>query len=111
MIGKLFLITLITVQIVDISGFVTSIKKALWKWVQGKEKPYKDYSLKPLDCSYCMNFWISLAFLIIAGSFTLEYLTIILLLSWLTIYIKDFQYLIGDTIQKMINKIEDTLAQ
>ena len=111
MIGKLILITVIIVQLIDISGFPLALKKALWKWVQGKEKPYKDYSLKPLDCSYCMNFWISLAFLIFTGNFTLEYLTIILLLSWLTIYIKDFQYLIGDTIQKMINKIEDTLTK
>ena len=52
-------ITVIVVIIVDISGFVDIIKSFV-----GKVLHINNVKLKPLDCSFCMNWWVSLIYLI-----------------------------------------------
>ena len=39
-------------------GIIDEIKILIWKWL--RKEPYKEYRLKPLDCSLCMSFWIGL---------------------------------------------------
>ena len=96
----LFEITVIVVIIVDISGFVDSVKTLI-----GKVLGINNVSLKPLDCSFCLNFWISLAYLLITNELTITAVMVTLLLSAMTPIIKDSIYLIRDLIGKIINKI------
>lgn len=96
----LFEITVIVVIIVDISGFVDSIKVFI-----GKVLGINNVSLKPFDCSFCLSFWVSMAYLLITNELTITAVMVALLLSTMTPIIKDSIYLIRDLIGKIINKI------
>ena len=96
---KLFEITVIVVIIVDISGFVDSVKTLI-----GKVLHINNVSLKPIDCSFCLNFWVSMAYLVITNELTITAIMVTLLLSTMTPIIKDAIYLIRDLIGKAINK-------
>lgn len=95
----LFEITIIVVIIVDISGFVDSIKSFV-----GKVLGINNVSLRPLDCSFCLNFWVSLIYLLITNELSITAVMVTLLLSTMTPIIKDAIYLIRDSIGKIINK-------
>lgn len=96
---KLFEITVIVIIIVDISGFVDSVKTLI-----GKVLHINNVSLKPIDCSFCMNFWASIGYLVITNELTITAIMVTLLLSTMTPIIKDAIYLIRDSIGKAINK-------
>ena len=96
---KLFEITVIVVIIVDISGFVDSVKTLI-----GKVLHINNVSLKPIDCSFCLNFWVSMAYLLITNELSITAVMVTLLLSTMTPIIKDAIYLIRDSIGKAINK-------
>ena len=95
----LFEITVIVVIIVDISGFIDSIKNLI-----GKVLGINNVSLKPIDCSLCMTFWVSMAYLIYANELSITTLMFSLLISVMTPIIKDAIYLIRDLIGKIISK-------
>ena len=97
---KLFELTVIVVIVVDISGFIDSIKSLI-----GKVLHINNVSLKPLDCSFCMNFWASLIYLLITNQLSITAVMVTLLLSTMTPVIQDLIYLIRDLIGKIINKI------
>ena len=97
---ELFEITVIVVIVVDISGFIDSIKTLI-----GKVLHINNVNLKPLDCSLCMNWWLSLAYLLITNELSITAVMVTLLLSTMTPIIKDFIYLIRDLIGKAIDKI------
>lgn len=97
---ELFEITIVVVIIVDISAFVDSIKNLI-----GKALGINNVKLKPFDCSFCMNFWTSIAYLLITNELTITAVMVTLLLSTMTPIIKDAIYLIRDLIGKIINKI------
>ena len=96
----LFEITIIVVIIVDISGFIDSIKNLI-----GKVLGINNVKLKPLDCSFCVNWWLSLAYLLITNELSITAVMVTLLLSTMTPVIGDLIYLIRDLIGKIINKI------
>ena len=96
---KLFELTVIVVIIVDISGFVDSIKSLI-----GKVLHINNVSLKPLDCSLCMTFWASLIYLLITNELSITAVMVALLLSTMTPIIKDSIYLIRDLICTIISK-------
>ena len=96
---KLFEITVIVVIIVDISGFVDSIKTLI-----GKVLGINNVSLKPLDCSFCLNFWVSMVYLLITNELSITAVMVTLLLSTMTPVIGDLIYLIRDLIGKIISK-------
>lgn len=96
---KLFEITVIVVIIVDISGFVDSVKTLI-----GKVLHINNVSLKPIDCSFCMNFWASIGYLLITNELSITAVMVALLLSTMTPIIKDAIYLIRDLLGKAINK-------
>ena len=100
----LFEITVIVVIIVDISGFIDSIKSFV-----GKVLGINNVKLEPLDCSFCLNFWLSLAYLLITNELTITAVMVTLLLSTMTTIIKDAIYLIRDIFGKIILKINDFL--
>ena len=95
----LFEITVIVVIIVDISGFIDSIKTLI-----GKVLGINNVKLKPLDCSFCLNFWVSLIYLLITNELSITAVMVALLLSTMTPIIKDAIYLIRDLLGKIISK-------
>jgi len=101
----LFLIAVCAVIVIDLSGFVTEVKKAVWKWVWKNNRPFQDFNAKPFDCSFCANFWLSLGYLIIWGKWTLPLMTLALLFSVLTPIIKDTILTLKDLLQKIIDAI------
>ena len=95
----LFEITIIVVIIVDISGFVDSVKTLI-----GKVLGINNVKLKPLDCSFCLNFWVCVAYLLITNELSITAVMVTLLLSTMTPIIKDVIYLIRDLLGKIISK-------
>lgn len=109
MILKLTLITLIVVEIVDISGFIDSLKQGLSLLLSKGKIRKTDYRLKPLDCSYCMNFWISIIFLLYTGELTLLNIAIVLLLSHFTVAIKNIIETVYYAMNNIVAKIQRKL--
>ena len=100
----LFEITVIVVIIVDISGFVDSVKTLI-----GKVLHINNVKLKPLDCSLCMTFWVSMAYLIYANELSITTLMFSLLISVMTPVIQDLIYLIRDILGFILLKISKLL--
>lgn len=98
----ILLIAVVTVCIVDISGFTDSWKSAFKRLVTRGRMSDPYYSLKPFDCSLCMSFWSGLVYLWVTHSFTLWMVTFLLLISVMTPVIKDFIILIRETLIKII---------
>lgn len=107
MLISLTLITIISVIIVDISGFITSIKKFIAKRIHARD--YTNVHLKPFDCSFCMNFWISLVYLFYNSQLCLPYICYILCMSMMTVPIKEILNTIIDFQIYIINKVHDKL--
>lgn len=101
---KLLEIAIIITIIIDISGVIDSIKEFI-----GKKLNITNVRLKPLDCSLCMNFWISLVYLICVGELGLTTVMATLLLCTMTPVIGDLIYLIRDICGFFINKISRIL--
>lgn len=100
----LLLITLITVFVIDLTDAVDSIKKLIWR-IFHKHTPYTDYSLKPFDCSLCSSWWLMLIYLIITNSFTIPYIALCALFSFLTPTFSNLLVGLQDKINKLINYI------
>lgn len=101
----LILIQIIVVLIVDISGFIDSFKSFISKTLTKGHIESSNYSLKPFDCGFCMNWWVGLIYLIITNQLSLEYITFILILSFLTTSTKEILLYIKDLISYLINRL------
>lgn len=97
---ELYLISVITVLIIDISGFIQNMENYLAKWIGAKE-----IHIHLIECSFCVNWWLSLIYIIFTNHFNLIYITIALLFSFLTPITQDLLYGIRETLSKIINKI------
>ena len=97
-------ITVTIVLIIDISGFIENLKRLIFRLLNGKSVKYKDFNLKPIDCSFCLSFWVNLIFLI-ANGFSFWGLLLILIFSWSTVYIKELFFLFDSWILWLINKL------
>lgn len=97
----LILIQIITVIIVDLSDFPSTIKKAI-SFILSKGKFIKDdYTFHLCDCSFCIQWWVNLIFIICVGQFNLPMITVILLLSFFTDTTKDILIFIKDIMAKL----------
>ena len=82
----LFSILIISVLVIDISGFVHSIKAAIGKYLGISPNSFR---IKPFDCSFCMTFWVSMIYLLVVGRFSLVNIAVVLLLCCLTTPLKN----------------------
>lgn len=98
----ILLIAVIIVVIIDISGFTYSLKSGLKKVLTKGRMSDPYYSLKPLDCSFCMTFWTGLIWLLVTHNVTLWMLAYLLLICVMTPVIKDVIILIRETMLKII---------
>lgn len=101
----IFLISVIVVIIIDISGITDTIKSLIKRVITRGMMSDPNYSLKPIDCSFCMTFWTGLVYMLCVGTFSLWMVTYLLILCVMTPVIKDVIILFRNTIIKIINKI------
>lgn len=101
---QLILIQIIIVNLIDLSGFIDTIKYFLWKHYV-KVGDYHNLNIKPLSCSYCMNHHVAVIYLLIIGDFTLLNYMIVLLLSFMTPVIADLLNYIKDVLIYIQNKL------
>lgn len=94
---SLFSILVICVIVIDISGFVHSIKVAIGKYLKISPNSFR---IKPFDCSFCMTFWASMIYLLVVGRFTLLNIAIVLLLCCLTTPLKNLIMSLIDKLTK-----------
>lgn len=96
----LFSILIICVLVIDISGFVHSIKVAIGKFLGISPNSFR---IKPFDCSFCMTFWVSLIYLLVVGRFTLVNIAVVLLLCCLTTPMKNLVMSVRDKLTKWMD--------
>lgn len=99
-ITDLFSILIISVLVIDISGFVHSIKAAIGKYLGISPNSFR---MKPFDCSFCMTFWASMIYLLVVGRFTLVNIAIVLLLCCLTTPLKNLVMSVRDKLTKWMD--------
>lgn len=111
MIINLILIQLIIVYIIDLSGVIESIKLFISKHLTKNKIVTTNFSIKPFDCSLCSTWWIGLIYLLICHSFTIPYIALVALLSFLTPISNSILLLMKDLIGFEINKIYEWLQR
>ena len=100
---NLFIISVIWVLILDLSGFSLTIDKLFYKIFYPKRPYREDAHFKPFDCSLCMTWWSCLIYLIAIHSLTLPYIAFSLLFAWLTTIEKDIFIFVKDVITNLID--------
>ena len=111
----LLLITVISVLLIDHTGFFRSMLDILWKHCSGTAKPLPDdlcwtdisLFLKPLECSLCTSFWLGLIYLLITGNFSLLSFAYVLFLSIMSPFLSDLIQLIRDIAIKGVRILSD----
>ena len=107
---NLFLIALVLVLTIDISGAMADAKLLLSKLLTKQQISTADYRLKPFDCSFCMTFWVGLLYIAIAQQFTLVNIALTLLMAYATPIIHQLLLLIKDLLLKLIDTIYDKVV-
>lgn len=98
---KLLLVALVTIYVVDISGFTDSWRAALVRILKIKSlRP-----LPPFDCGRCMTWWVCLIYSLCIGHFTLWTIAVSALLSHLSVQIGQVMIFIREWITWVINKL------
>lgn len=101
---NLLLITLIVVFVIDLTDAVDTLKGLIWKLIH-PSTPYTEYSLKPFDCSLCSSWWIMLLYLLLINSFTIPYIALSALFSFLTPTFSNILIAVQDEINRWIRYI------
>ena len=100
----LILVALVTIYIVDLSGFTET-----WLSFLSHYKGRKITELKPFSCSLCMVWWVCLIYAAIVGNLTIPVVALIALLSLLSVPCGHLLMLIREVFLKVINKLMDLL--
>ena len=100
----LILVALVTIYIVDLSGFTETLLKVISAY-----KGRKITELKPFSCSLCMVWWVCLIYAVIVGNLTIPVVALIALLSLLSVPSGQLLILIREAFLKVINKLMNML--
>lgn len=105
---EILLTAWVVVFVVDLSGFTGSWKAALGRWLHVDPDKLR---VKPLDCSLCMTWWVTLAVILVTGRLTLYTACFCGLCALLadvmgsaTILVKDVIIAALDAVSKVIRK-------
>lgn len=101
---ELILVALITIYVVDLSGFTDTWLKFLSAY-----KGRKITELKPFSCSLCMVWWVCLAYLVTTSQLTLSLVAFTALLSFLSIPMGQILVLLREVMLHIINKLMSRL--
>lgn len=98
---QLLLVALVTIYIVDISGFTDSWRSALAKMLHvSRLRP-----IKPFDCSLCMTWWVCLAYALATGHLNLVTIAFSALLSHLSNPLAQVLIFIREWITWIMNRL------
>ena len=100
----LILVALVTIYIVDLSGFTET-----WLSFLSHYKGRKITELKPFSCSLCMVWWVCLIYAAIVGNLTIPVVALIAFLSLISVPCGQLLLLIREVFLKVINKLMDLL--
>lgn len=100
----LILLALITIYIIDLSGFTDTWLKALSAY-----KGRKIGQFKPFSCSLCMVWWVCLIFLLVSRKCSLPMVAFSALLSMMSVPIGQLLMLIREATLKAINILMELL--
>lgn len=101
----LILVALVTIYIVDISGFTQSWRAGLAHLLHARDlKP-----LPPFDCSLCMTWWVCIIFLLVSGRCSLPLVAFSALLSHLSVPIGQLLILVREAFTRLIDKLLEKL--
>ena len=100
----LLLVALITIYIVDLSGFSDTILDFVSGWCGRKVT-----ELKPFTCSLCMVWWVCIIYLIVVGQFSLPMVAVSALLSYLSVPIGQLLSFIKESFLAIVCKLTDKL--
>ena len=106
---NILVINLALILVIDLSGFVPSIKRLISKWLTKNQIETDSFRIRPFDCSYCMTFWCTLLFIIVTGQFTFLNLLFVIIVTHLTDVTRQTMLLIKDLLLKIINTAYDKL--
>lgn len=106
---NLFLIQIIAILIIDISGFVQEVLRGISKILTKGKIISDNYDLKPFTCSLCSGFWTNLIYILCTGNFSIPIFAFILFIAVLSPVLKDSIILVKDIFIFLINKIYDLL--
>lgn len=95
-------ITVALVIILDLSGFMDSVKTWIKMFLTKGKMRDNNYRMKPFDCSFCMSHHINVIVMFIMGAASLPNYLYILLLSFLTPRIKDVLVFIDSLLNKLL---------
>ena len=101
---ELILVALITIYVVDLSGFTDTWLKFLSAY-----KGRKITELKPFSCSLCMVWWVCLAYLVTTSQLTLSLVAFTALLSFLSIPMEQILVLLRELMLCIVNKLMSRL--
>ena len=100
----LILVALVTIYIVDLSGFTET-----WLNILSNYRGRKITELKPFSCSLCMVWWVCLIYAAIVGNLTIPIVALIALLSLLSVPCGQLLMLIREAFLKVITELMDLL--
>ena len=101
---ELILVALVTIYVVDLSGFTDTWLKFLSAY-----KGRKITELKPFSCSLCMVWWVCIAFLLMSAKLTLPLVAFSALLSFLSIPMGQILVLLRELMLCIVNKLMSRL--
>lgn len=104
---SIIFLALITIYIVDLSGFTDSWRSALARCLHIKVENLR--SLKPFDCGQCMTWWCCNIYAVIMHNWSLPMMAFIALLAFLSYPIGQFLIFIREGILTLINKLMSLL--
>lgn len=96
----LLLVALVTIYIVDLSGFTDTILNFVSGWYGRKVT-----ELKPFTCSLCMVWWVCIIYLIVVGRFSLPLVAFSALLSFLSQPMAQLLQFVRGSILGLANKL------
>lgn len=100
----IFLLTLIVIYIIDISGFTEEVEA----WLFRKYK-INARKLKPLNCSQCMTWWAGIAYLLITDMFSIANVAVVAGLAMLSLPISQLLIFIREGLSHLIAKLMEKL--
>lgn len=102
---NILLIAVVFVIGIDIAGFWDEFSGYI-SWLITKGKSRKPLNIKPFSCSFCLTFWVSLAYIILTNNFSILNVAYIMFISYMTGIIKELLIALYDLLIKILKLIK-----
>lgn len=99
----LLLVAMVTVYIVDLSGFTDAWRRAVARAMHIPESQLRP--LKPFDCGQCMTWWVCLIYGCFAWGLSLSLVAVSALLSFLSLPIGQVLIFVREWASWLIDKL------